>query len=98
MPPDFSSLNLVDLHYNKPVQDVMILKDCHNVVDLKTFKNNTHNNNDNEKVILGCTDIENQESKKKKKNLLKLSCIILSQNPLQLFPTFVSHVHLMHTD
>lgn len=67
MPPDFSSLNLVDLHYNKPVQDVMILKDCHNVVDLKTFKNNTHNNNDNEKVILGCTDIENQESKKKKK-------------------------------
>lgn len=67
MPPDFSSLNLVDLHYSKPIQDVMILKDCHNVVDLKTFKNNTHNNNNNEKVILGCTDIENQESKKKKK-------------------------------
>lgn len=30
----------------------MILKDCHNIVDLKTFKNTTHNNNNNEKVIL----------------------------------------------
>lgn len=93
MPPDFSSLNLVDLHYNKPVQDVMILKDCHNVVDLKTFKNNTHNNNDNEKVILGCTDIENQESKKKKKiysNSAVLSCLkILFSCFLHLFPMFI---------
>lgn len=92
MPPDFSSLNLVDLHYNKPVQDVMILKDCHNVVDLKTFKNNTHNNNDNEKVILGCTDIENQESKKKKiySNSAVLSCLkILFSCFLHLFPMFI---------